>query len=66
MQTTEEILTRASVAFDEYDIAKAMLQGAEARISGLCREYNLAEKTWGFAPYMLRNKVKAYLSQKRA
>tara|TARA_R110000868_G_scaffold102492_11_gene282227 strand:+ start:2538 stop:2738 length:201 start_codon:yes stop_codon:yes gene_type:complete len=66
MQTTEEILIRASVAFDEYDAAKIMLQGAEARISNLCREYSLSEKTWGFAPHMLRNAVKACLGKKRA
>lgn len=66
MSTDNEIILRARDAFDEYDAAKDALRVAEARINTLCREYSLAMKMWGFAPYMLRNDVEAQLGKKRA
>lgn len=61
-----DIMRRAAEAFSEYDELRQRQRLLDAKISGLCREFGLAEKMWGVQPYMLRKAVNSNFILKRA
>lgn len=66
MDSELEIIERARLAFDEYDDLRERLMVAESRIKGLCREYGIAMRVWGWTPIMLRKAVEARLGRRCA
>ena len=63
--TTDDILLRAGRAFAELDRAQAAVRAAEAKLSSLRREYDLATGTRGLRVESLRNLVEARYSRFR-
>lgn len=61
-----DILARAADAFDRFDKIKREIQNAEDELKGLCKEYSIVMRLWGYRPEMLRHVVEARMGRKRA
>ena len=57
--TEQDILQEAAHALAEQDRLRMQLRLLEDRVRRLCRQYDLASGTRGFAPYHLRNACEA-------
>ena len=57
--TEQDVLLEASVALSEHERLRAALRDSEARIRALCRQYDAASGSRGFAPHHLAQACKA-------
>lgn len=66
MVDVSDILSRAELAFEEYDKAKAQFDAAQGYVNMLAREYSLATRTYAFKDYMLRKELNSWQGKRRA
>lgn len=57
IRSTNEIMREAARVFAKQEKLKREQRDVETRVRELCREYELAERCWGVAPFMLRQEV---------
>lgn len=59
-----EIIQKAAKAFLRQDKLKAQQRELDEDIRGLCRDYGVVMKVWGWQPYMLRQAVEARMKKR--
>lgn len=64
-RSTNEIMREAARVFAKQEKLKREQRDVETRVRELCREYELAERCWGVAPFMLRQEVEGRRTKKR-
>lgn len=60
----DEIIRKAAKAFARYDKFKAQQRELDEELRGLCRDYGVVMKVWGWQPYMLRQAVEARMKKR--